>query len=202
LPAGSRADRYVDLLRAIDWRTLFSDYQFGAQIEVLRELWAQEYDFVLLDSRTGISDIGGICTVHFPDILVFLFTANRQSLEGFLGAVRGIIAAREFLQGPRLGLLTLPVVSRFEASKEYDASLSWMQIFSEKLVTFYEPWAPSDGRPTESVTRTLIERTTLPYFAKWSFGEELPVLLESNTGSTQLISFYLETLAAILALGF
>jgi hypothetical protein len=132
----------------------------------------------------------------------FLFTANRQSLEGVLGAVRGIIAAREFLQGPRLGLLTLPVVSRFEASKEYDASLSWMQIFSEKLVTFYEPWAPSDGRPTESVTRTLIERTTLPYFAKWSFGEELPVLLESNTGSTQLISFYLETLAAILALGF
>jgi WD40 repeat protein/MinD-like ATPase involved in chromosome partitioning or flagellar assembly len=202
MPAGSKHDQYVDLLRDINWKILFSERHFGALIEELREIWVQEYDFVILDSRTGVSDIGGVCTVHFPDILVFFFTANRQSFEGVTAAVRGIKAARQLLEGPRLGLLSLPVVSRFEPGTEYDASSRWMQIFTENLVEFYEPWLPGEGQPPEQVIRTLIQRTTLPYFAKWSFGEELPVLTESNTGSTQLISFYLETLSAILALRF
>lgn len=202
VPAGSKDNRYVDLLRAIDWRGLFTQHQFGAQVELLRDQWADRYDFVLLDSRTGVSDIGGVCTVHFPDVLVFFFTANRQSLEGAIGAARGTIAAHDLLEGPRLGLLTLPVVSKFEPSKEYDSSLKWMEVFVEKLSEFYEAWAPDEGPTAESIIRTLIERTTLPYFAKWSFGEELPVLLEANTGSTQLIGFYLETIAAILALRF
>ena len=40
------------------------------------------YDYTLIDSRTGLSDIADICTVHLPDILVDCFTLNNQSIEG------------------------------------------------------------------------------------------------------------------------
>ena len=40
------------------------------------------YDYTLIDSRTGLSDIADICTVHLPDILVDCFTLNDQSIEG------------------------------------------------------------------------------------------------------------------------
>ena len=42
----------------------------------------RDYHYVLIDSRTGISDTSGICTVHLPDALVACFTANNQSIEG------------------------------------------------------------------------------------------------------------------------
>ncbi len=30
----------------------------------------KEYDYILVDSRTGVSDTAGICTVQMPDTLV------------------------------------------------------------------------------------------------------------------------------------
>ena len=37
---------------------------------------------MLIDSRTGLSDIADICTVHLPDVLVDCFTLSDQSIDG------------------------------------------------------------------------------------------------------------------------
>src|ERR1700684_659780 len=42
----------------------------------------RNYDYVLIDSRTGLSDVADICTVELPDILVICFTLNDQSIDG------------------------------------------------------------------------------------------------------------------------
>jgi hypothetical protein len=39
---------------------------------------------VLIDSRTGLTDIRGICTMLMPEKLVVVFTPNRQSLTGVI----------------------------------------------------------------------------------------------------------------------
>lgn len=44
------------------------------------------YDYILIDSRTGICDTAGICTVQLPDDLVVCFTLNRQSVLGAVAA--------------------------------------------------------------------------------------------------------------------
>ena len=51
----------------------------------------RRYHYILIDSRTGVSDTSGICTVQMPDLLVVCFTYNNQSIEGadadlFIGA--------------------------------------------------------------------------------------------------------------------
>src|SRR5215475_2356825 len=51
-------------------------------IEAMKKLIRNEYDFVLVDSRTGVSDTSGVCTVQMPDELVVCFTLNRQSVFG------------------------------------------------------------------------------------------------------------------------
>lgn len=43
---------------------------------------ASHEDYVLLDSRTGFTDVGGICTRHLPDAVVSLFRPDDQSLGG------------------------------------------------------------------------------------------------------------------------
>ncbi len=48
------------------------------------------YDYTLIDSRTGLSDIADICTVHLPDILVDCFTLNDQSIDGAAAVARNL----------------------------------------------------------------------------------------------------------------
>ena len=60
----------------------------GAQLEEVRANMRRHYDWVLIDSRTGISDTAGVCTVQLPDILVVCIALNTQSLEGAATVVR------------------------------------------------------------------------------------------------------------------
>ena len=78
LPAGA-GDGYVKQVQRLDWAAMYQDQNLGEQLEKWRDRWIQDYDFVLIDSRTGITDIGGICTAQLPDILVTMFTANDRA---------------------------------------------------------------------------------------------------------------------------
>ena len=60
LSAGMSGPEYVRKVQGADWRKLFDEHDMGQHFEDLRGEWAAEFDFVLIDSRTGISDIGGI----------------------------------------------------------------------------------------------------------------------------------------------
>lgn len=48
----------------------------------LREQWASDFDYVLIDSRTGFSDIGGVCTRVLPDLVVTVLSLNSQGIDG------------------------------------------------------------------------------------------------------------------------
>ncbi len=50
----------------------------------------QNYDYVLIDSRTGLSDVADICTIELPDVLVVCFTLSNQSIEGAANVARQI----------------------------------------------------------------------------------------------------------------
>jgi len=84
--------------------------------EVKRRLRA-EYDYVLIDSRTGVSDTSGVCTVQMPDTLVVCFTLNEQehARRGqHAASARGAAQA----SGWPLGLRVLPVPMRVDISEK------------------------------------------------------------------------------------
>ena len=111
--AGSERD-YVPRLQRVDWEDLFSTAKFGKYLEALRNAWTAEYDFTLIDSRTGITDIGGICTIHLPDVLVAFFTANYLSLDGVADVLQRARRGHSRLPVDRRRLLIIPVPSRDE----------------------------------------------------------------------------------------
>ncbi|MEU0529907.1 CATRA system-associated protein [Amycolatopsis tolypomycina] len=192
IASGREDGGYVGQVQEIDWDELYDD-GFGEYLEQCREQWAAHYDFVLIDSRTGISDIGGICTAHLPDHLVLLFTANRQSILGALEAARRADAARNLLPFDRARLTVLPVLSRFDNREEYDRSEAWRRIVVDETAELYRTWVDQTVEPA-----TMARHLTLPYVSYWSFGEQLPVLSE-QTPSADQIGFALETVAAVIA---
>lgn len=193
MTAGKQDQSYVERMQALDWKRLYDEHHLGNFLEALRTEWKEKFDFVLIDSRTGITDIGGICTVQLPDLLVLLFTANLQSLRGSLEVVNRAKKTRHSLPFDRSKLLVLPVATRFEVRVEYEMAQQWLKTFADELGPLYAEWTHKDVTASE-----LLNHTRVPYIPYWSFGEKLPVI-EKGTDDPEDIGFSLETLAALVA---
>ncbi|MGH9803191.1 MAG: toll/interleukin-1 receptor domain-containing protein, partial [Blastocatellia bacterium] len=193
MTAGKQDQSYVQRMQALDWKRLYDEHQLGSFLEMLRSEWKEAFDFVLIDSRTGITDIGGICTVQLPDLLMLLFTANLQSLRGSLDVVERAKRTRNKLPFDRAKLLVLPVATRFEMRVEYELAQQWLKTFATELRAIYSEWVHKDVAAED-----LLNHTRVPYIPFWSFGEKLPVI-EKGTDDPDDMGFSLETLAALVA---
>jgi hypothetical protein len=80
----------------------------------------QAYDFILIDSRTGISDTSGISTIHLPDALVVFYTLNNQSIEGASGVAAHVHEARQrsVASGEPAVFPIFPVATRVELAEK------------------------------------------------------------------------------------
>lgn len=193
MKAGQQNATYVQRMQALNWDTLYTKHDLGNFLEEIRDDWKQSLDFILIDSRTGITDIGGICTVQLPDFLVLLLTANDQSLSGSLDTVERLRNAHDQLPLDHGKTLIMPVISRFERRVEYVESERWLDIFTQKLAPFYTEWIHRDVP-----VRDILNFTRIPYISFWSFGEKLPAI-KPGTEDPEDIGFPLETLAALIA---
>lgn len=195
LPAGAVDAAYATRVQELDWKRLYKENDFGTVVEMLRREWKSAYDFVLIDSRTGVTDIGGLCTVQAPDALVALLSANYQNLDGLVGVLSRANESRDSLPYDRARLPVLPVITRLEATVEVDLTRRWFGRISQRLAPFLDAWGHKDVSVEEILTHTRI-----PHVARWSFGEELPVFQE-GTSDPLSIGYAYETLAAVIANG-
>ncbi|WP_326723456.1 MULTISPECIES: FxSxx-COOH system tetratricopeptide repeat protein [unclassified Streptomyces] len=102
LSAGRQDRDYHATLASFRWPDL--DARF---LNALRERWRREYDYVLIDSRSGMGSAVDICVRELPDVLVSCFTLNDQSIEGAAQTARHV--ARN---APARGIRILPVPMR------------------------------------------------------------------------------------------
>ena len=99
MPSG-HAENYATSFNEIDWGRLYAEQDGFLLFEDLKAQWRKMLapDYVLIDSRTGHTDTGGICTRQLPDAVVVLFFPNEQNLRGLTRVVRDI---RSEAQEPR-----------------------------------------------------------------------------------------------------
>jgi predicted acylesterase/phospholipase RssA len=82
VPAGKQDQTYSALVGAFNWEDFYKRLGGSRFLDAAVALMRRHYDYVLIDSRTGVSDTSGICTVKMPDTLVVMFTLNNQSING------------------------------------------------------------------------------------------------------------------------
>ncbi|HEY2292288.1 MAG TPA: pYEATS domain-containing protein [Thermoanaerobaculia bacterium] len=82
VPAGRQDAAYSMCVTSFDWQEFYERLGGGVFLEAVKRQLREQYDYILIDSRTGISDTSGICTVQMPDDLIVCFTFNEQSLKG------------------------------------------------------------------------------------------------------------------------
>ncbi|MEV6650700.1 FxSxx-COOH system tetratricopeptide repeat protein [Streptomyces sp. NPDC051219] len=114
--AGRQNREYSATVSTFDWDNFYDRLGGGHFFDALREDMKENYDYVLIDSRTGLSDIADICTVHLPDVLVDCFTLSDQSIDGAASVARQI----DERYGDR-GIRIFPVPMRIDEGEKEKA---------------------------------------------------------------------------------
>jgi MinD-like ATPase involved in chromosome partitioning or flagellar assembly len=117
---------YWPKLSRIDWHDLF--YKKGAKgVQIFRELQAQildelHPDFLLVDSRTGITEMGGVATTVLADKVLCLVLPSLENLEGARAVLRSLKRSRRESQGIELEIMVavsrLPELSNSEDERQ------------------------------------------------------------------------------------
>ncbi|MFY9608645.1 MAG: hypothetical protein WAU45_08545 [Blastocatellia bacterium] len=177
-------EQYSRHVNTFQWETLYR--RSPMLIRTLAERLAARYQYVLIDSRTGITDISGICTMLLPEKLVVVFTPNQQSIKGGLELIRRATEYRKESHDLR-PLTVFPLVSRVENSEKElkeiwrlgNSDIPGYQSSFEKL--FNQIYKRADVKLENYFDEMLVPH--VPYYA---YGEEIAVLTERTSEVSSL----------------
>jgi len=117
LPSGRQGASYSARINSFDWEEFYERRGGGVFLEAVKEKMRADYDYVLIDSRTGVSDTSGICTVQMPDAVVVCFTLNNQGVKGGAAVAHSIYEQR-LRKGRDIAIFPVPMrVEPFEKTK-------------------------------------------------------------------------------------
>jgi MinD-like ATPase involved in chromosome partitioning or flagellar assembly len=91
LSAGRQNRDYAATITGLNWDDFYERLAGGLFFDALRADMKRQYHYVLIDSRTGLSDVADICTLHLPDVLVDCFTLSEQGIDGAAMVARNVM---------------------------------------------------------------------------------------------------------------
>jgi MinD-like ATPase involved in chromosome partitioning or flagellar assembly len=198
LPAGRFDDGlYSSRVNAYNWEEFFSKYPY--LITAFAEYLRKKFQYVLIDSRTGYTDISGICTTLMPEKLVVVFTPNRQSLAGVIDLTQKATEYRKQSDDLR-PLVVFPIASRLE-NAERGLQQDWRFGNSKKGIIGYQSQFESILRGAYDLKTCdltdYFDIAQIQYVPKFAYGEDIAVLTERASDRLSIARSY-EYLAQFL----
>jgi MinD-like ATPase involved in chromosome partitioning or flagellar assembly len=189
--SGDRFRDYALQVQNFDWSEFYSAFQGEAFFEWMREqlLAPQVADVVLIDSRTGVTEMGGVCTRQMANVVVLFTTANQQSLDGTKTMAQSLKkdALREKRKGALPSLLLVP--SRVERSES-----TFYDEFASAFEKEFRNFVDAELRLEKSAFNTL----RIPYEPYYAYTERVAVREPDRPIAADLIEAY-QRLADTLA---
>jgi MinD-like ATPase involved in chromosome partitioning or flagellar assembly len=191
--AGRQTESYAVQVNSFNWANFYDRLGGGVFLEALKEDLRLKYDYILIDSRTGVSDTAGICTVQLPDTVVSCFTYNLQSIEGASAVTASIRRQRSQAVGKQPSSFRIfPVAMRVEQS-ELERLERMRQIAQNAFAGFLDhlPAADQDS---------YWGRSEIPYVPFYAY-QEILAAVGDRPGRPQTLLAACERLAGFLTNG-
>jgi MinD-like ATPase involved in chromosome partitioning or flagellar assembly len=184
MSAGLQNRSYSSAVASLDWERFYEHLGGGELFNAFRADMKANYDYALIDSRTGLSDVADICTLHLPDVIVDCFTLNNQGLEGALTVAGGVA---KFTNRP-IRLLAVPMrVDEAEKNKADAGRAAARERFAELKIE-------------ELASPRYWGQVEIPYVPFYNYEETLATFADSPNDRHTLLDAYLR-LAAVLTDG-
>lgn len=175
LGVGKMGQGYAAKVNSFDWAAFYERFGGGAFLETVKARMRAQYDYILIDSRAGVSDMSGICTVQMPDDLVVCFPMKSRGIEGGAGVASSAAGQRQgsSLLNP-LRIFPVPCrVERAELDSHHHALESAKKLF---------------GNLTQHIQdeRAYWNDVSVPYIPHFAF-DEIPAALTGDDASNELL---------------
>jgi len=191
LKAGQFDGKYAARVSTFQWEELYNRSPW--LISAFATRLAKEFRYVLIDSRTGLSDTSGICTMLMPEKLVVVFTPNFQSLTGILGLIRRATNYRRHSNDLR-PLVAFPLPSRIDMSEDKLRELWRYEENSEQGITGYQKQFEELFEEVYDLPECDLEdylnEVQIQHVPRYAYGEEIAVLVERGKERLSLTRSY------------
>ncbi|MGH3616084.1 MAG: FxSxx-COOH system tetratricopeptide repeat protein [Pseudonocardia sp.] len=181
LSAGRQNGAYASTLGSLDWDTFYDRLGGGIFLDALRDDMRRNYDYALIDSRTGFSDVADICTQHLPDVLVDCFTLSDQGIDGAARVARAV-ATLSKKGGPKRKIRILPVAMRVDQGEKEKADAGRL------LAIRSFPGLPTGM--TEPERAQFFASVEVPYQTFYAYEETLATFGDKPGSPTSLLAAY------------
>lgn len=189
LKAGYFNKDYSHRVSNFDWEDLYN--RSPLLIRLFAKRLSEQYKYILIDSRTGYTDIGGICTMLMPQKLVVVFTPNRQNYDGIIELIKKATEYRRQSRDLR-PLLVYPLPTRIESSRD-DLRAEW-RLGGKKLVKGYQPMFEELFSEIYDISNCNLEKyfdeVQIQHSPNYAYGEEIAVMVEKVEDKFSLSKSY------------
>jgi hypothetical protein len=185
LPAGLRHGNafkeYVDNVQSFDWQDFYANWEGEKFFDWFREAAESFADVVLIDSRTGITEVGGICTHQLADVVLMFVGANQQNLDGTLKMATSL-SKKDLIENGRKGrkLSLLPIPSRID-SFEAESLDEFAKSFKEMLGHFV---------PDNLAFKDIFTDLKIPYWPYYSYQERVAIRDSTKDSAADLVNVF------------
>ena len=184
MSSGLQNRSYSSTVATLDWERFYERLGGGELFNAFREDMKQNYDYAFIDSRTGLSDVADICTLHLPDVVVDCFTPNNQGLEGALMVASSV---SKFTNHP-IRLLAVPMrVDEAEKNKAEAGRAAARARFAELKLD-------------ELASARYWGQVEIPYIPFYNYEETLATFADDPNDQHTLLRAYIR-LAEVLTQG-
>lgn len=155
---------YAQQVRSFAWDEFYLKWDGEAFFEWFREQAAQIADVVLIDSRTGVTEMGGVCTHQLADVVVMFVAMNEQNIDGAWRVATSLTKPEvvEGRDGRELSLLFVP--SRVDSSEG-----EFLDQIGRRFKKIFSPFVPARIKFTDDLFADL----KVPYRSYYSFTDEV-----------------------------
>jgi hypothetical protein len=185
LPAGRLNTDYATTLTGINWDDFYEKQDGGRFFDALGDVMRTEYDYTLIDSRTGYSDVAEICTIQLPDVLVDCFTLNEQGIEG-------AVTVAKLVEEHQREIRILPVPMRLDPAEKARADAG--------RAAARQRFGNIPAVATRAELDRYWARIQVPYQAFYNYEEQLATFADTPGTSGTMLSAY-ELLTAEITQG-
>ncbi len=196
LTAGKRTknnfSNYVRSVQTFNWQEFYDAWEGELYFNWLREQFENIADIILIDSRTGVSEMGGVCTYHLADVIVMLCAPNQQNLSGTQAMAKNFTSPEVRKRRGERELFVLPVPTRLERAESDqldDFRKQFLDVFSEFALN------------TKDIDIRQLWSIRIPYIPKYAYSERVAVREKERESANDISEAYerlFETLAQLL----
>src|SRR6185436_13309618 len=137
LSAGWRQDRFPEYARAVqnfDWDGFYSSFSGEDYFEWMRRQFSSLADVIFIDSRTGVTEMGGVCARQLADVVVSFCAPNYQNLDGVAKMMRSFRSNEVLKKRNNRPIELLVVPTRVDIS-ELDRLAKFKEWFHSEIET-------------------------------------------------------------------